>query len=58
MEEEEVNNDENPYNEKAREEQLDNEEMDSAEEGFLKGYDEEASEKPEISLDEDEQITD
>lgn len=36
---------ENPYNEAGREDLLENEEIDSSEEGFLKGYDDE-EEKP------------
>ena len=59
MSNEEFVDDENPYNEQAREVQLDNEEIDAEEEGFIKGYDETESESDENpDLDDDERMSD
>lgn len=57
MDEEYVDN-QDPYNEQAREEQLENEEMNSAEEGFLKGYEQEVEDEVDNGLEEDERLED
>lgn len=53
---EEYKNDDNPYNEYGREEALDNGELDSAEEGFLKGFEDDADDS--YDEDDDEAIRD
>ncbi len=59
MSEEEFIDDEDPYNEQAREQQLDNEEIDAEEEGFIKGYDDESYiDDDDSDLDDDEKMSD
>ncbi len=50
--------DSNPYNEGVREEALDNGEIDSAEEGFLKGYDDDSLSEDDVDEDDDEELRD
>lgn len=49
---------ENPYNEAGREDLLENEEIDSSEEGFLKGYDDDESAPAKDAVEDDEKLTD
>jgi hypothetical protein len=55
---EENYDDANPYDEFAREDALDNEEIDSSEEGFLKGYEDDQDESYGTSTTDDEELKD
>jgi hypothetical protein len=55
---EEDYDDSNPYDEFGREDALDNEEIDSSEEGFLKGYEDDQDESYDPEVSDEEELKD